>query len=175
MRIANRQRIVPEIKRITDPHGVKGDTLYIGSSKSAGQWCIYEKTKQLRSVKGVIVPDNIVRPEFRYRPPSKEAGRAAAKLKPVDYFAVSKMTREIYEELSGDAIEPVKLPRNKANSLQASLITMLATYGRSLEELVEQEGSWAAAAEYLECLMPEAQALRESWMYAQKERKNRAN
>lgn len=84
---------------------------------------------------------------------------AAATLKPVDYFGVSGWGRELYAAVSGETIEAVKIPRNGAGTLELSLLAMVAQYRKHLELLVEREGSWAKAGEYLEYLVPEAEEL----------------
>lgn len=173
--IANRQRIVPQLHYHRDLHGVDGDTLYIGSRKSQFQFCVYEKTKQLRTVKRMIVPDNIIRIEGRYRPPSKQAGIDAGKLKPVQYFAVSKLAREIYEEIAGEALDPIKVFRNGGGNREAALMAMLAQYGPHLKAVVEEQGGWDKMGEWLECLMPEAENLRAMWMDAQHQRQQAAS
>lgn len=175
LKVAERQRRTPDLDWVIDHNGVKGNSLYIGSNKSEFQCIIYDKTRQLRNVKRLgNVPENIVRCEGRWRYKKKERGMAAAKLKPVDYFAQSKMARDIYEELAGEALDPIKLPYADKDSLNNRLITMLAQNRATVLELVEQEGSWQAAGEYLECLMPEAETRREEWLRAQKLRNEAA-
>lgn len=169
-KIRSKQRIVPKVREIRDLDGIEGRSVYIGSSDSEFECCIYDKTLQMLHAKRTVIPPHIVRVEGRYRPNSKEAGMAAAKLKSVDYFGVSGWGREFYEAISGEAIEPVPIPRNGAGTLEMSLLAMVAQYRKHLELLVEREGSWAKAGEYLEYLVPEAEELVRDRMEKQRSR-----
>lgn len=168
--IRKRQRIVPAAAEYRDMDGVKGRSMYYGSKQSEFGVVVYEKSLQLLHVKGNVVPPNIVRIEARYRPNSKEAGIAASKLKPVDYFGVSGWGREVYEAVSGEAIEAVHVPRNGASSLDHSLVSMMAQFGKNMELLAEREGGWCQAGLFLEHLLPEGQELLRQRMSAQRQR-----
>lgn len=156
-RIRTAQRIVPKAKGHGDIDGIDGRTVYVGSNQSPFRLTIYEKSKQLRAVKGLIVPDNIVRIEGRFRPQTKEQGIAMAKLDPVQFWATVKYGREIFEELVKEAIEPVQLPRNQPPADDVAMVNMLAMYLKAVRRVKEREGGWENFGAYLGHLEDEAE------------------
>lgn len=170
--IARSMNLGTPIHRLIDDQGVAGGTLYIGSRKNKKFLMrVYDKTKDMLERKRTVIPDGRVRLESEYHPPKKEAKMQAATLEPIDLFGMNRTARAIYEEFAGEICDPVKIAHGGGNKM-GTLMAMMAQYGDALADLAKEQGSWAAAGEYLECLHPEGEELRRKWMANTKARRS---
>lgn len=162
--IAISQRLGTPVSRHVDDQDVGAGTLYIGSRKNKKILIrVYDKTKEMLERHRIIIPDGIVRVELEYRPQHREAKMQASSMEPMDLFGMTRTARAIYEEFSGQQADPIRIAKGEGNTLGA-LKAMMAQYGDQMAAMAEELGSWAELGEYLECLAPEGEALREKWM-----------
>lgn len=158
-RIRSKCRSAPEVEKWIDPDGVRGNSAYFGSTQSGFRLCIYEKSKQLKTVKGIIVPDHIVRVEGRFKPRDRDQGVVMSKLTPEEFWATSRWGCAVFNELIGLSIDPITLPRHETLGDDASALAMMAQYLQPLRRLKEREGGWENLGLYLEALQDEAEEL----------------
>ena len=157
--IRRQQPIVAKMTVMGDVDGIDGRSVYIGSGASLFQCNIYEKSKQLFVKKNIVVPDNIVRIEGRFKPQTKEQGIAMAKLEPEEYWASVRLGRQIFESLSKRQIPRLQLPQHQTQGDDASAVSMLAQYLKVCDRLQVREGGWEKFGAYLGHLRDEAEEL----------------
>lgn len=118
----------------------EGRTLYLGSTQSAVQICLYEKGFEQGGV-AAGVSLNWVRMEVRLRP-TKEARMDVSMWSPDDVFTAGWVGDLLdvlgWEKLKNTAVGTVWRPSNE----ERARIALLAQYGKTIESWVTETGGW---------------------------------
>jgi hypothetical protein len=154
-------RILPQLVEVAKAHRVKldtrgdhlltmqGRTVYLGSPSSAVRQRLYDKAAELRSkfaadpVKLATVPEHLTRLEAQVRPQTAEAKLAFSTIEPMDVMGSSAWLREVWRRVAGMELEPVQVGKPwRQSDDERSYAYMLSQYGRLLERMKQDAGSW---------------------------------
>ncbi|CAG0986327.1 hypothetical protein ANRL2_02835 [Anaerolineae bacterium] len=139
---------------------MKGRTVYLGAPSSPVRLRLYDKREEMlaklpvgperarafvemAAAWGHAFPDHWARLEAQIRPHTKESRTQFASIEPVDALGCSAWMREVWRQVAGLALEPVKVGRGWRPSDDARAYRyMLAHYGGVLRRLQRDLGSW---------------------------------
>ena len=153
-----RSRIVPD-------NPLSGRTVYVGSRQSPVFVRIYEKGKQVAAAisggsskvdaqqLGVDLKGHALQTWARCEievKPKAHARSELAHFPPESFWGCAEWTASLYRELRGVDVPRVKVGSVwQADDLSRLVRSMLAQYGRTLERLHHDHGSWCAVGNYL--------------------------
>lgn len=149
--LADKYRL--KVKHVGDYHRAEdGRTVNVGSRQSSVMMRVYEKGIEQR-VKGVNphASVDLVRVETEVKPKRAAARLHCASLSPVQLLGCAPFTAEAARLLLDESVERVtglnrlKRPSDRDRALAA----MVKQYGRHLESLLDDEGSWCAVGRIL--------------------------
>lgn len=144
-------------REIKDRDPAKGNTIYLGSRKSAVFCRIYEKGKADRLHYSDAESDMLsgwVRLELEVKP-QKEMKLRAATMQPAEFFGISAWTMELAQEVVGMSPDPVPFHPRRMASDDRAYSFMLSQYGALLRRRCHErfEGDREAlAAEFIDRL-----------------------
>ena len=137
---------------------MKGRTLYLGSTKADVRMRLYDKAEEMRStfpkpsVSGVDmeawyrmwgVPDHLTRLEAQIRPHTPAAKAAFATIEPVDALGSAAWLREVWKQIAGLDLRPVKVGKRwRQSDDERAYRYLLSAYGGVLRRLCADLGSW---------------------------------
>jgi hypothetical protein len=124
-------------------------TVYLGSPQSAVRVRQYDKAAELRAkfardpVRLAQVPDSLTRLEVQVRPAGTLARSACASQEARAFMGVSAATRDIWQAIEGEQLEPVHVTKAwRQSDDERAYTALLAQYGGLLQRLQEDLGSW---------------------------------
>lgn len=135
---------------------LKGRTLYLGAPKADVRLRLYDKAEELRAsmvppggcdqaewYRQHGVPDHLTRLEAQIRPHTPEAKAAFASIDPVDALGSSAWMRELWKQVAGLDLKPVKVGKGwRQSDDERAYRYLLAHYGGVLQRLAGDLGSW---------------------------------
>jgi len=156
-----RQHGVKRCRIVPDDEGA-GETIYIGSRTSPVFARIYEKGKQLRADREHIDAAQLavdlkghpleawVRCEVEIKPKSQAKDPRLAHLAPDAYWGAAQWSADLFERLGGAHVERIRVgsvwrPDDYTRTVRA----LVGQYGRFLESLCDDLGSWACVGAQL--------------------------
>lgn len=140
-------------RHVGDYHRAKeGRSIYVGSRQSSVMLRVYEKGIEQR-VKGISdgASVDLVRVETEIKPKKSVARMHCATLSPSELLGCAPFTTEMAKILLDESVERVvglnrlKRPSDRDRALAA----MVKQYGKHLDSLRSDEGSWAAVGDAL--------------------------
>lgn len=130
----------------------EGRTLYVGSRKSPVFCRLYEKGLEHRS-KGwnPAASRDWVRLEIEVKPKKNDARKLLATLQPDDFMGCSPWTRDVSRMLFDSSLEAITGlgTIRRLSDRDRALAAMVRQYGKHLESLKSDEGSWCAVGRIL--------------------------
>jgi len=137
---------------------MKGRTLYLGSPKADVRMRLYDKAEEMRSkivaprtagidmaewYRGWGVPEHLTRLEAQIRPHTPGAKAAFATIQPVDALGSAAWMREVWKQIAGLDLRPVKVGKGwRQSDDERAYRYLLASYGGVLRRLQATLGSW---------------------------------
>ena len=136
---------------------MKGRTLYLGSPKADVRMRLYDKAEEMRSkisapgrdvnadewYRSWGVPDHLTRLEAQIRPHTPGAKEAFATIHPVDALGSAAWMREVWKQIAGLDLRPVKVGKGwRQSDDERAYRYLLASYGGVLRRMRETHGSW---------------------------------
>lgn len=135
---------------------LKGRTLYLGSTSSNVRSRLYDKAEEMRAQLAIPrewdavaygqsrgIPEHLTRLEAQIRPHTREAKAAFASIEPVDALGSAAWLREVWRQVAGLELRPVKVARGwRQADDERAYRYMLAQYGGVLRRLAADLGSW---------------------------------
>jgi len=135
---------------------LKGRTLYLGSPKADVRMRLYDKAEEMRQ--GIVapknasreewyrmhgVPDHLTRLEAQIRPHTPAAKAAFATIEPVDALGSAAWMREVWKQVAGLDLRPVKVGKGwRQSDDERAYRYLLASYGGVLRRMHQVHGSW---------------------------------
>lgn len=135
---------------------MKGRTCYLGSPKSDVRLRLYDKAEEMRAsivppkhgdpaawYRAHGVPDHLTRLEAQIRPHTPQAKAAFASIAPVDALGSAAWMREVWKQIAGLDLRPVKVGKGwRQSDDERAYRYLLASYGNVLRRMCQAHGSW---------------------------------
>jgi hypothetical protein len=156
-------RILPALLEAARKHRVKVDTrgdhllrkeartVYLGAKSSAVQCRQYDKAAELRSqfahepAKLLEVPQHLTRLEVQVRPQTHAVRQSFAAISPMEAMGCSQWMRDIWNDIAGLELEPVKVTKPwRSSDDDRAYAYLLGAFGGLLTRRMGDHGSWAA-------------------------------
>lgn len=150
---------------------MKGRTLYLGSTKADVRARLYDKAEEMRSAiaapgSGVDamqwyrdvwgVPEHLTRLEAQIRPHTPAAKVAFATIEPVDALGSAAWLREVWKQIAGLELQPVRVGKGwRQSDDERAYRYLLASYGGVLRRRCADLGSWECVGLQLGCDLAE--------------------
>ena len=134
----------------------RGRTCYLGSISSGVRMRLYDKAEEMRSkvippkqaekdewFRMIGIPDHLTRLEAEIRPHTREAKAAFASIDPVDALGSAAWMREVWRQVAGLDLTPVRVGKGyRQSDDERAYRYLLAHYGGTLRRLFQDLGSW---------------------------------
>lgn len=135
----------------------QGRTLYLGAPKADVRMRLYDKAAEMRQAIAPParhecaedyyrmwgVPDHLTRLEAQIRPHTPAAKAAFATIQPVDALGSAAWMREVWKQVAGLDLRPVKVGKGwRQSDDERAYRYLLASYGGVLRRMRETHGSW---------------------------------
>lgn len=140
-------------KHIGDYHRAQnGRTVEVGSRKSPVMMRVYEKAAEQRIKNGYThLSNDLVRVETEIKPAKADRRLLCSTLSPVELMGCAEFTTDAAQVLLGESVKRVTgLNRLKRPSdRDRALSYMVRQYGKHLDSLLEELGSWCEVGKHL--------------------------
>lgn len=135
----------------------KGRTVYLGAPKADVRLRLYDKAEEMRAAiaapRNAVdmaewyrmhgVPDHLTRLEAQIRPHTPEAKAAFATIEPVDALGSAAWMREVWKQIAGLDLRPVKVGKGwRQSDDERAYRYLLGSYGGVLRRMFVTHGSW---------------------------------
>lgn len=116
-----------------------GRTFYIGSSGSASQFRLYEKSEERWKAGYLDYPAGVIRFEWQYRPQGVHRS-AINELEPQAIIAINRTAVHLFEHVAGAGVEYTRVQGIKKSGDEATFIYALNQYKKTVTRLAQKRG-----------------------------------